>query len=619
MQGRLGIANLLFGIMLLTNPLLIGSENQRSCPPVGGLSQTVTAFDQAAVSAGADLTVLPSFALHSPTKSLARLVGPALQERACADTLLGSSLPAGQGEAGVYRVYFGSPDRLAELAVDHDIWEVKPEWGYAVMALAATDTVRLRSRGYRLELALEHLSQAPLGPPSYSCYRDVDELYARLQQLRARYPTLTELIDYGDSWLKEQGLSGYDLWILKITNAQVKQPKPRFFLMANIHGRELTTPETALFFADHLLKSYGSDPDVTWIVDYHEVYIIVTANPDSRQMVEDGCYQRKNLNDTAGQCSICDRWGGNHYGVDLNRNNSYRWGGAGTDPCTETYQGTGPASEPETYYLNALVRSIFTDQRPDDDVSPSPSDTSGVLISLHSYGNLVLWPWGWTYSSAPNGNQLQTLGRKFAYLNNYVPEQATYLYPTTGDTTDWAYGELGIPAYTFELGETFFQPCGDLQQILEENLGALLYAAKVPRTPNVTPSGPDALALSVLPGETAAGSPVGLSATIDDTRYKFSHGSEPAQSIASAVYYVDVPPWITTTTPITYPMTAVDGAFDESIEAVEASVDTAGLNGGRHIIYVRGRDAAGHWGALTAVFLNVAKLQAFLPLVVQDR
>jgi hypothetical protein len=512
-------------------------------------------------------------------------------------------------------VYYGSQDQLAALAVGHDIWDVNRGSGYAVMALQARDALSLRSLGYRLEPEPEQMQAMTLGPPGHDCYRGVAALEARLQELRSTYPGLTELMDYGDSWRKIHGRSGHDLWVLKITNAAVRQAKPRFLLMANIHGRELVTPETALSFAEYLLESYSNDPDVTWIVDYHEVFIILTANPDSRQMVEDGCSQRKNLNGTAGQCTVCDQWGNNHYGVDLNRNNPYRWGGASSEPCIETYQGPGPASEPETYHLNALVRSIFTDQRPDDTISPSANDTSGLLISLHSYGNLVLWPWGWTYSTAPNGHQMQTLGRKFAFFNDYVPEQASKLYPTTGDTTDWAYGELGIPAYTFELGETFFQSCDDLKQIQEENLRALLYAAKVPRTPYVTPSGPDVLELSVLPNDGTAGGPLRLSGTIDDTRYNHDHGLEPVERIAKAAYYVDTPPWITMTIPISYLMTATDGAFDEPTEAVEAHIDTTGLSGGRHIVYVQGCDALGNWGALSAVFFHIAESKAYLPLI----
>jgi hypothetical protein len=522
---------------------------------------------------------------------------------------------------GIYWVLYGSRDRLADLAVSYDIWEVRPDSGYALMALDTESANALVAQGYRLQLAVEVAEQFLLGPSGYPCYRGVEELYSALQQLAEEHPDLTELLDYGDSWRKAEGLPGHDLWALRIANSLLPGPKPRLFLMAGIHARELVTPETALYFAEYLLENRGSDPDVTWIVDYHEIYVVLTANPDGRQLVEDYleqdsyCYQRKNRNDTAGNCQLCGI--GNHYGVDLNRNNPFHWGGAGTDPCQQTYQGTGAASEPETYHLNALVRSILLDQRPDDDVTPSPNDTTGLLVSLHSYGNLVLYPWGWSYAGAPNESQLQTLGRKLAFFNDYRPQQSVELYPTTGDTVDWAYGELGIPAYTFELGETFFQSCDDLPQIIEENLGALLYAAKVPRRPYVTPSGPDVLDLSIIPQEISAGSSVQLTGTIDDSRYNHAHGLEPTQSIATAVYYVDVPPWITTTAPITHMMAASDGLFNSTQEEVQASLDTTGLSTGRHTIFVRGQDRAGNWGAVSAAFLDVAEAGIFLPLVVE--
>ena len=291
--------------------------------------------------------------------------------------------------------------------------------------------------------------------------------------------------------------------------------------------------------------------------------------------------------------------------MDLNRNNPYHWGGASTFPCAQTYQGITAASEPETYYLNDLVRAIFPDQRPGDDASPAPDDATGLLISLHSYSNLVLWPWGWTHDAAPNQAQLQTLGRKFAYFNDYLPEQSSALYRTTGDTTDWAYGELGIPAYTFELGESFFQSCSDLPQIREENLEALFYAAKVARTPYITASGPDVLNLNVSPGEVARAEITQLTATVDDTCYNNINGVEPIQNVAAAEYYIDVPPWETGTTPVAGPLTALDGGWDAAIEGVEASIDTLGLSEGRHTIFLRGQDADGNWGAFNAVFLDV--------------
>ena len=52
-------------------------------------------------------------------------------------------------------------------------------------------------------------------------------------------------------------------------------------------------------------------------------------------------------------------------------------------------------------------------------------------------------------------------------------------------------------------------------------------------------------------------------------------------------------------------MAATDGVFDEQFEAVNALIDTSQLSIGKHIVYVRGQDAFGKWGAASAVFLQV--------------
>ena len=67
---------------------------------------------------------------------------------------------------------------------------------------------------------------------------------------------------------------------MRLTNHSTTGFKPRFFLMANIHGRELITNETAMVFIQKLLQGYGNDPDITWLLDYDEIYVLVSANPD---------------------------------------------------------------------------------------------------------------------------------------------------------------------------------------------------------------------------------------------------------------------------------------------------------------------------------------------------
>jgi hypothetical protein len=519
--------------------------------------------------------------------------------------------------AGIYRVYFHSQEQLAGLAARLDIWEVEADAGYLVAPLGVQDVARLREQGTRLEPSSDHTQRWLRGPADISCYRDVGGLYAALHELTTDQPLLAEPIDYGDSWQKVHGAGGYDLLALRVTNRQVPGPKPRFILMANIHARELTTPETALYFVAYLLDEYGRDADATWIVDYTEVVLIATANPDGRQYAQECTSQRKNRNTDHGGafCSACSLI--DHQGVDLNRNNPYRWGGAGQEPCDQTYQGPTAASEPETRALNDLIRSLIRDQRPDDEFTPAPDDTVGLLISLHSYGDLILWPWGWAWDrAAPNAAQLRTLGGKLAYWNHYTPQQASQLYATTGDTADWAYGELGIPAYTFELGDGFAQDCADLPGIMTENLGALIYAAKVARRPYRTPSGPDTLALSLQPSVVARGNPVQLTATVDGTRYLPAGAWVPSGRVSASAYTLDFPPWITATTPITYFMAAGDGAFDSAVETVQANVDTEGLSTGRHILYVRGQNAAGSWGPLSALFFTVTNRPAiYLPMV----
>jgi hypothetical protein len=217
----------------------------------------------------------------------------------------------------------------------------------------------------------------------------------------------------------------------------------------------------------------------------------------------------------------------------------------------------------------------------------------------------VIWPWGFTSSDAPNGKALQTLGRKFAYFNGYDPAQAYDLYPTDGTTDDFAYGELGIAPYTFELGTTFFQGCSHFEStILPDNLPALLYAAKVSRTPYLTPAGPDAINIdAVIPETITAGNIITLSARIDDTCYSNRNGTEGVQSIAAAEYYLDIPPWMAGSTG--NPMLAADGAFDSSKEDVLASVETSGLSDSRHIVFLRGQDTDGNWGAVSAIFIEI--------------
>ncbi len=518
-------------------------------------------------------------------------------------------------QENLYRAYF--PDlatgRKAAITFHAQIIESAWKRGYLVLELEAADIATLQRFGFRVEAAPDmvaqrrrFLDQIDAGGngvqsiPGYACYETVEETFAAAEGFAAAKPQFAQWLDVGDSWTKALGGAGYDIKVLKLTNSAIGGDKPKLFVNAAIHAREYTTAPLVLSFARWLLDGYGSDADATWIMDHHEVHLLLQTNPDGRKKAEAGLSWRKNTN--SDYCS------GNSIGADLNRNFGFSWnstGGAGSsgNPCSETFRGAAPASEPETQAIEAYIRSIFPDRRGPGPNDAAPADTSGLHLDIHSYSELVLWPWGDRATPAPNGPALQTLGRRFAWYNGYTPQQSIGLYPTDGTSDGPSYGELGVPAYTFELGTSFFQSCNVYNNTIKpDNLPALIYAAKVVRAPYQSPGGPDALNVA-LSGPVAAGTPATLTAQVTDVRFNQGNGNEPTQTIVAAEAYVGTPPWAAGAVAVA--LTPTDGSFDSSTENVTGSLPTAGLADGRHLVFVVGRDASGAAGPVSAGWLDV--------------
>jgi hypothetical protein len=433
-------------------------------------------------------------------------------------------------------------------------------------------------------------------------YRTVAEMRALLESSAAQHPDLTQFFIYGSSWEKtnSQSQQGHDLFGIRLTNRLKAGPKPVFLLIAAVHARELSTSEIALRLVRHLLDNYSSDGDARWLLDEHEVVVVPVVNPDGRVIAERGYLQRKNTNNTYGGECAQPPSPGNHFGVDLNRNHTFQWGEVNRPsepPCGQTFPGSSAASEPETRAIPDLALSLFPDQRGPAITDAAPQDATGVMITLHSTGNLVLWPWGSTGSPAPNANELSMIGTKFAAYNGYRPQQSIHLYPTSGTTDEWLYGELGVASFTFEIGLTvgpcggFFAPFSCLEggadgEFWQRNLPALMYAARIARAPYQLVHGPTAESLIA---SSANDGRVELRAVFDETR-------NGGQKIAAAEYYVDIPPW---RGGVAKPLAPADGVFDSPTETAVATIDSASI---RSLFYVRAKDQDGNWGPVRAAF-----------------
>lgn len=520
----------------------------------------------------------------------------------------------------VVRAWFTDRSQVEALASEIEPWQVDHDAGWLVVGVDVEGVERLLELGFDVEVDAARTAElcAPRaalkdqteGIPGYPCYRTVEETFQAAEDLVAAFPHLASWIDVGDSWekLTPGGSPGYDMRVLRLTNDSVTgtpptgaDGKPRLFVTAAIHAREYTTAELVTRFAEYLVANHGIDPDATWLLDEHEIHLMLHTNPDGRKHAETGLSWRKNTNEDYCGSTSSSR------GADLNRNFEFQWGccgGSSSDPCSNTYRGPAMGSEPEVQAVESYARAIFPDQRDPDLAAAAPTDATGVYLDIHSYSELVLWPWGFTGAATGNGAALQTLGRKLAFFNGYAPDQAIGLYPTDGTTVDFAYGDLGVAAYVFELGTWFFQDCVDFEStIFHDNLQALLYAAKVVRTPYLTPAGPEITGVAAAPTVAAPGDPLAISAAADDGRFNNDNGAEPTQAVAAAELILDTPPWAAGAGPIA--MDATDGTFDSVTEAIEASIDTTGMSNGRHIAYLRAQDADGNWGPVSAVFFWV--------------
>ena len=502
----------------------------------------------------------------------------------------------------IVRITYPERADLDRLASQLDVWEVHPETNAVVARVGPAEIAWLLSEGYTVRVDVLR-SQTSLSPDA-ACYRTVSQLYADEDVFASTYPTLTQVITIGTSY------EGRPLRVLKLTNNDhAVSDKPRFFLMANIHGREFITPETAMQFTRLLLEGYGRDPDATWLLDWREMDVLVTANPDGHAHNETTFTMwRKNANPENQFACTQDPYSGDGYGTDLNRNSSFSWGGAGSSDqsCYQTFRGKSPASDLETQVIQNYVTSLFPDQRGPLVTDAAPLTTTGILVSLHSYSNLVLWPWGYTSALTPNDAQLRQLGIRLASYNGYTPQPANELYLASGTTDDWSYGTLGIASYTFEMGDTFLPSCSDYDALIGPNVQALLYASHVARAPYQLSDGPDAVAptVNLVVGTGTLLNMAHLTATITSA----------SRMISAAQTFVDTPPWAGGTP---FPMSAADGTFDQTTEVVNTALDASALSLGRHIVFVRGQDVVGNWGPVSATFLDLTPQHAvYLPLAV---
>ncbi len=114
---------------------------------------------------------------------------------------------------------------------------------------------------------------------NFDTYYRYDDLMRILKGYAAEYPKLVRLESIGQSY------EGRDIWVATVTNLETGQDghKPALWVDGNIHASEVSPSSACLYLIEHLVTSYGSDPDVTRCLDTRAFYVCPRVNPDGAE------------------------------------------------------------------------------------------------------------------------------------------------------------------------------------------------------------------------------------------------------------------------------------------------------------------------------------------------
>ncbi|ARQ68216.1 M14 family metallopeptidase [Streptomyces marincola] len=340
--------------------------------------------------------------------------------------------------------------------------------GSVLISADAAHAARLTGLGWELTPLTAPRERGAPRAAAPADYRTHAEVLAAVAQAERQYPDLVAAEVIGRSH------QGRDIVAVKVSaNAAADEDEPEVLLTHNQHAREHLTVEMALYTLEELTSGYGTDPEITSLLNEREVWIVPSVNPDGKVYdQESGTFRmwRKNRQPNAGSSAI---------GTDLNRNWDYRWGccgGSSGSPGSDTYRGPSPESGTETGVVADFVRGRVV----------GGEQQITAHIDFHTYGELVLWPYGYTYADTAAGltrddaDAFEALGTALADTNGYRPQQSSDLYITDGSVNDWMWADQGIFSFTFEMyprsssGGGFYPPGNVIDRETSRNRAAVL-------------------------------------------------------------------------------------------------------------------------------------------------
>lgn len=303
-------------------------------------------------------------------------------------------------------------------------------------------------------------------------YLKYNEMLAELDDMFAQYPNLITQKAAISTFLTAGNRPIYHVKISD--NPNTNENEPKILYTAIHHAREPMSLMETIFFMWYVLENYGTNEEVTYLVNNTQLFFVPCINPD-------GYVYNESTNPNGGGMWRKNRRlnSGGSYGVDLNRNYSYGWGTTGTSATqsNDTYRGTAPFSEPETQAMRWLVQNHnFTS-----------------AFNAHTYAESILFPIGTTTAEfAEHHDYFQDYTNHMVQFNGYSAIKSSGLYPASGDSDDYMYKvDIGVGekdtifAHTPEIGTDFWQPQAEIVSTCAEMVFPNLVLAHISRNYNV--------------------------------------------------------------------------------------------------------------------------------------
>ncbi|SHK26417.1 Carboxypeptidase regulatory-like domain-containing protein [Desulfatibacillum alkenivorans DSM 16219] len=300
------------------------------------------------------------------------------------------------------------------------------------------------NQGFAAEtVAGETRKDAELDSANYTDYPTYAEVASALSAFESSYPSISRVVDIGDSY------EGRKLLFLKISdNVDVEEDEPEFKYISTMHGDEKIGTDLMLRLIDHMLSNYGTNADITRLIDGMEIWIMPLMNPDGY---------------TANQ-----RYNMQGIGYDLNRNFPDRI----DDPANTLVNYTG---DPRPIEVQRIMTWAFGQSS-----TLSANIHGGALVANYPYDSNSSG--AYVYTACDDDDLFIELSLAYSTLNSpmYNGEFSQGItngadwYTAYGGMQDWNYVWMGCMEITLEVSNYKKPPYSYMDGLWDDNRASLL-------------------------------------------------------------------------------------------------------------------------------------------------